>query len=223
MSLPFTVEQFLGVFARYNQAIWPTQVVAYLLGLAAVGLALRRQPYSDRAITAILALFWLFVGVVYHATFFRAINPIAVVFGALFVVQALVLVWSGLLHDRLAFAPDHGPRSLGGTVVVLYALVIYPLLGLAFGHVYPQAPVFGVAPCPMTIFTFGLLMWTDARMPKWVLIVPLLWSALGLSAATTLGVVEDLGLIAAALTAAGFLLTRRTEEHPLGHAGGLAA
>jgi Family of unknown function (DUF6064) len=45
----------------------------------------------------------------------------------------------------------------------------------------------------MVIFTFGLLLWTDARMPKWVLVVPLLWSVLGLSAATTLGMVEDLG------------------------------
>jgi hypothetical protein len=57
MSLPFTVEQFLGVFSRYNEAIWPAQLVAYALGLAAVGLALWRQPYSDRTIAAILALF----------------------------------------------------------------------------------------------------------------------------------------------------------------------
>lgn len=223
MSLPFTVGQFMDVFARYNEAIWPAQVVAYLLGLLAVGLALWRQPYSDRTIAGVLALFWLFVGLLYHATFFRAINPIAALFGALFVVEALALVWAGLLHDRLVFAPDGGWRSMAGGFFVLYALVIYPLLGLAFGHVYPAAPVFGVAPCPMAIFTFGLLMWTDARMPKWVLAVPLLWAALGLSAALSLGVVEDLGLLAAGVTAAGALLTRRTEDQPIGHAGGVAA
>jgi hypothetical protein len=97
----------------------------------------------------------VFVGLLYHATFFRAINPIALVFGALFVAQAIVLIWSGVLHDRLAFAPDNGARSLAGAVMVLYALLIYPLLGLAFGHVYPASPVFGVAPCPMVIFTFA--------------------------------------------------------------------
>src|SRR5579884_781307 len=203
MALPFTVEQFLGVFARYNEAIWPAQVVAYVLGLAAVSLALRRQPYSDRAITGVLALFWVFVGAVYQATFFAAINPIAVAFGVLFLIEALVLGWAGVLHDWLAFTPDRSPRSLAGGFFVLYALLIYPLLGLAFGHVYPEAPVFGVAPCPMVIFTFGMLMWTDARMPKWVLVVPLLWAVLGLSAATTLGMREDLGLIAAAAAAAG--------------------
>lgn len=36
MTPPFRVEQFLGVFAAYNMAIWPAQIVAYELGLIAV-------------------------------------------------------------------------------------------------------------------------------------------------------------------------------------------
>ena len=39
--LPFTTEEFLDVFGRYNQAILPMQTVAYGLGFAAVLLALR--------------------------------------------------------------------------------------------------------------------------------------------------------------------------------------
>ena len=30
--LPFTPEQFLAVFVNYNNAIWPIQIAAYLLG-----------------------------------------------------------------------------------------------------------------------------------------------------------------------------------------------
>ena len=30
--LPFTAEQFLAVFVNYNNAIWPSQIAAYLLG-----------------------------------------------------------------------------------------------------------------------------------------------------------------------------------------------
>ncbi len=33
MQLPFTVEQFFGVFQAYNSAVWPAQV--FLLALAA--------------------------------------------------------------------------------------------------------------------------------------------------------------------------------------------
>ncbi len=30
MRLPFTPEQFFGVFAKYNEAVWPAQVAIYI-------------------------------------------------------------------------------------------------------------------------------------------------------------------------------------------------
>jgi hypothetical protein len=77
--------------------------------------------------------------------------------------------------------------------------VAYPLLGYAAGHRYPATPTFGL-PCPTTIFTLGLLLWADRPMPRWLLAVPIAWSALGASAALQLGVPEDLGLVAAGVT-----------------------
>jgi hypothetical protein len=211
MALPFTVEQFLGVFVRYNEAIWPAQLVAYLLGAAAVALAFRPTTWSHRAISAILGLFWLFAGAVYHLTFFRAINPIAAVFGAAFVVQGLLLLWVGAVRGRLVFAPGRTVATAIGALFVLYAMVLYPAIGMALGHGYPSAPVFGVAPCPLTIFTLGLLLWADAdgRLPKGLLVVPVLWSLLGVSAALQLGIREDLGLLVASVTTVVVLLGRR--------------
>jgi hypothetical protein len=223
MALPFTIEEFLGVFARYNEAIWPAQVVAYVLGLAVVAAAFRQHFYSDRAISAVLAALWLFTGALYHLTFFRTINPAATIFGALFVAQAFVFVWTGLVRGTLTFSPVRGGRSIVGGVFVLYAMVLYPLLGLAFGHAYPASPTFGVTPCPLTIFTFGVLLWTGPRTPRWVLAIPLLWAALGLSAAVSLGIREDLGLVIAGLTTAVLLLGRRTEGQPIAHPRGVSA
>jgi len=34
--IPFTVDQFLNVFERYNIAVWPAQLILYLLGLCAI-------------------------------------------------------------------------------------------------------------------------------------------------------------------------------------------
>ena len=39
--LPFTFEQFMTVFANYNNAVWPTQALAYLLGAVALALSFR--------------------------------------------------------------------------------------------------------------------------------------------------------------------------------------
>ena len=38
--LPFATEQFFALFASYNAAIWPAQLVAYALGIVALVFAL---------------------------------------------------------------------------------------------------------------------------------------------------------------------------------------
>lgn len=58
-------------------------------------------------------------------------------------------------------------------------------------------PVFGVTPCPTTIFTFGLLLWTASRVPLYIIVIPFIWSLIGVSAAINLGIIEDYGLVVA--------------------------
>jgi len=41
MNLPFTPEQFFAVFARYNEAIWPMQVVLNAAALVCIVLLFR--------------------------------------------------------------------------------------------------------------------------------------------------------------------------------------
>jgi hypothetical protein len=60
----------------------------------------------------------------------------------------------------------------------------------------------------VTIFTFGLLLWTERPVPRMLLVIPLLWSLLGVSAAIALDVGEDLGLVVAGLLATALLLWR---------------
>jgi hypothetical protein len=214
MSLPFTVEQFLEVFERYNLAIWPLHIVAYTLGLLAVGLAWRPSAAGHRLIGAILACFWLWMGIVYHLLFFRQINPAAIGFGALFVVQGILFLWVGVLRPGLTFAPRANGLGLIGGLFVAYAMVIYPMIGAVLGHGYPQSPSFGVAPCPTTIFTLGMLLWTGTRVPKGLLVIPLLWSLIGVSAALALGIREDLGLLMAGLVGTALLVWRDRRPTP---------
>lgn len=42
--LPFTHEEFLGVFAAYNMAVAPMQIVAYLLAAFMLALLLTGKP-----------------------------------------------------------------------------------------------------------------------------------------------------------------------------------
>jgi hypothetical protein len=72
--LPFTVDQFLSVFGAYNTAIWPAQIVAYLLGAAAVWAVLTKRLWAGRAVAAILGFLWVWNGLAYHLAFFAPIN-----------------------------------------------------------------------------------------------------------------------------------------------------
>jgi hypothetical protein len=207
MHVPFTTEQFFEVFRRYNEAVWPAQFGLYALALIAVALAARGSPRTDRIVAGILALLWLWMGVVYHLMFFRAINPAAVLFGALFVAQAGLFAWNGVFQTRLAFRPQRDWTGLIGGLFLLYGLVAYPVLGYLLGHRYPSSPTFGL-PCPTTIFTFGLLFWAARPIPRAILIIPILWSALGVQAAIQLGVREDLGLFVAGAAALVLLFQR---------------
>ncbi|WP_338834330.1 DUF6064 family protein [Bradyrhizobium septentrionale] len=189
--LPFTPEQFLGVFVNYNQAIWPIQITAYVLGALSIALLFRRTRAVDRVITGVLAAMWLWTGVAYHALSFSAINNAAYIFAALFVVQGCCLVYAGVYRDQIRFGLRPILATGVGISLVAYAAVAYPLIGLATGHRYPEMPMFGVTPCPVTIFTFGMLLLTVRPVPNWLLVIPFVWSLIGGSAAVLLNVPQD--------------------------------
>jgi hypothetical protein len=189
--LPFTPEQFLAVFVNYNHAIWPAQIAAYLAGGLAVALLRPITPGSDRAITGILAAMWLWTGGFYHGVWFAAINKAAYLFAALFVAQGCYLLHAGVYRHRLRFGLRRGPAVWAGAAFAAYAAIAYPLIGIATGHHYPAMPMFGVTPCPVTIFTFGLLLLTTGPVPRGLLVIPFIWSLIGGSAAILLDVPQD--------------------------------
>src|SRR5215218_8266080 len=194
--LPFTPEQFTAVFASYNGAIWPMQFFAYVLGALAFGLAFRGGPSSDRIIAVILAVMWAFTGIGYHLTFFAAINKAAYGFGALFLVEAVALTYAGAYRTRLEFGFRGDPAAWVGVLFVGYAAALYPLIGISTGHHYPELPMFGVTPCPVTIFTLGMLLLTTNSPSGYLLPIPLLWSLIGGSAAILLQIPQDWLLLA---------------------------
>ena len=193
--LPFTADQFFSVFAAYNHAIWPAQIIAYLVGAVALWAIFRGRSWTGRVVASILGIFWVWNGLVYHLASFSAINPAAYGFAAMLVLQGLLFICHGTIADRLAFKREFDWRSAIGLALIVYAVLIYGVLGYILGHAWPNAPVFGVAPCPTTIFTFGVLMLAAGPLPIWLVTIPVFWAVIGATAAVLLGVPEDLGLL----------------------------
>jgi len=208
MKIPFTVEQFFNIFERYNVAIWPAQIIAYVLGIITLGLALVENRLSSRIISGILAVFWSWMGFFYHIVQFSVINPAGWIFGLFYILQGFLFCLIGTILGRMAFRFTLKPLPIIGGCFILYAMVVYPLLGIRFGHLYPRVPVFGVAPCPTTIFTSGLLLWAIKSVPPYLLVIPLLWSIVGMSAAVNLRVTQDYGLVVAGVLGTALILNQ---------------
>ncbi|CAN7767178.1 DUF6064 family protein [Variovorax sp. LjRoot290] len=189
--LPFTRDQFFTLFGAYNEAVWPVQVLSYVLGGAMVVLVVRPSRAGGRVIGLALALMWVWTGIAYHGLFFSSINKAALLFGVLFVVQGGLLFYAAVWKGRMAFGVGRGSGAWLGWAFVVYAAAIYPLLGMWMGHRYPEMPMFGISPCPVTIFTLGLLLLTTTPVSRWLFVIPILWSLVGGSAAILLGVAQD--------------------------------
>lgn len=208
LDLPFTSGQFLEVFKEYNQAIWPAQFTTYVLGLLALLLLIPHNRITDKTINIILASFWLWMGAVYHLLFFSSINPAAYLFSGLFIIQGILFFYAGAVHYKIRYQILNNGYSLIGAVLIFYAMILYPLFAYWLGHGWPVAPIFGIAPCPTAIFTFGLLLFTQKDIPGWLLIIPAFWSLVGFTAVLKLGMLEDTGLLVAGLIGTGMLLYR---------------
>lgn len=198
--VPFTREVFLSLFEQYNAAIWPAQPIAYGLGLLVLLSALKPYKGSGRLIAAVLAAAWIWNGVAYHMLHFATLVWAAWAFGFLFVVQGLMFLGTGVLRGGLAFRFQRDICGWTGLVLALFAMAGYPLTGALTGQDWPRMPVFGVAPCPTAIFTLGMLLMAEPRVPLHLLVIPVLWSVVGGAAAWQLDIPQDLALpVAAAL------------------------
>lgn len=220
MTLPFTYEEFINVFKNYNLAIFPAQIIAYVLGIISLLIFLFKRT-QGRIINIILGFFWIFTGIFYHLLYFSEVNKAAFLFGALFLFQAGIFFYQAF-KNRVQYRLDFSnfPVKQGFAIVFfLYSLIIYPVLNQIFGHFYPYSPSFGLTPCPMVIFTFGFLLLSENKSFPGLWIIPSLWAFIGFFAAIQLKMFEDYGLVIAALIAAFFLFgknnrsKRKTKNH----------
>lgn len=207
-ELPFTIDQFLQVFEAYNHAIWPAQLIAYMLGAGVLWFIIKQSQLTERYVNITLGGFWIWMGTVYHIIFFAEINPVAYIFGLIFILQGIAFIALSFARVKFSYAFRKNIYGITGLVFIFYAMIAYPLLGYLLGHTYPQSPIFGVAPCPTTIFTFGILLQAKKKIPVWLIVIPGLWSLVGFSAAYQLTIYEDMGLVVAGILGVSLLLMK---------------
>ena len=151
--------------------------------------------------------FWLWVGVPFNRFYSRPTYSMAIAFVVLYVIEAGLLVVTGVFKQSLSYRPRAEACGVVGALRVPYRMVGYPVIEYLLGRGYPSLLPFGLVPCPLTVFALGLFLWTDRRLPWYVLVIPFLYSLSGVLP-VSLCIVEDLGLVAGGLVAACMILYR---------------
>ena len=208
MILPFTADQFLSLFAEYNEAVWPMQFVANAAGAAAVASIVWRRRELMTPVTFTAAL-WFWSAFVYFATVFAPLSAAGYVFTALFAVEGLLLLRCAL--DTWVIERPGGHELALGALLLTYALVLYPIIGALAGQRYPATSTFGL-PCPTTIFTFGMVCVFARSLPLHVLFIPIVWSFLATWAAAEVHVPQDFALPFAAIIATSTWIAARVRH-----------
>lgn len=209
MQLPFTRAQFFDLFVAYNETLWPAVVVLWIASAVVVAWRLRVLRQHDRWVSALLVVHWAWSALAYHAAFFTRINPAAWLFAVLFLGQAVLFLRVGVVERRLSFAPWANAWAPLGWGLIAYSLG-YPFINAIDHRSLLAIPTFGL-PCPTTIFTVGVLILATPQC--WRLsVIPVIWAAIGGSAAFLLGVYADVALPIAGIALAIFSVRRATPE-----------
>jgi hypothetical protein len=206
MKMLITGEQLLDAFAAYNQQIWPMHIMAYVLGAIAVFLAFKKSLWASRVVFGVLAFFWLWVALLFWLPSAGQGFTIGYAFLVLFLIQGVLFLIQAIKPGK-TFGTHNKFQTIAGVTLIFYVMVGYPLIGSLVGHNYPQAAFIGLFPCPLTLFTFGLLLLTSSVVPIILLVIPAFW---GFSSVMwiSIGIWEDIGLLFGGLVSIVLILWR---------------
>ncbi len=211
MKIPFTTEQFFNIIEKYNSTLFPFQIVILLLGIVCLLIFHTKSAARNQLIGSYLGILWIWIGIAYHLVFFTVINKAAFLFGGIFILQGLLILHSTLIKNRLSFTFASQTGDYFGYFFILYGLIIYPVVSYFAEGSLARTIIVGL-PCPSTILTFGFFILTSNKFPKYLLIIPSVWAIVGLSAAINIGVIQDVMILIAAVTADILLIRRNSHQ-----------
>ena len=213
--LSYTAEVLQSLVDYYNLALWPGQLLAVALTLMALLLVAFPRRWGGRAIAVVLAAGWLWVGWVYYIERLGRIDFSAPLYGAAFLLQGLLLLWTGALRGALSWTVR---LDLYGSVALLLLLIAVFLLPASVwfkDEGWTQLRLVGLMPLPTVLFTIGmLLLLTAGKTPLHLTLIPLLWSLAASATAWTLAQTAETALAALCVLASVLLIWRGRVARP---------
>ncbi len=132
--LLFSEQSYLRQFELYNNWLSPTQWLVYLYGILFIFSLLNPERYFTRALFLANVPFWLICSYGFLWQFYASINWMAEYFIVLFIIQAMLILWAGLMKYPSAKLEPHSSFFKLGLLLWVVTLVAQPVTEFLIGR-----------------------------------------------------------------------------------------
>ena len=168
-------ENWWNTSGAYNNAIFPMQIIAMVTGITLTYFSLAKpNTKTNSLMKTYLAFTFAWNGVVFFLLFGKEL-PGTLLGAPLFIVTAVLFVLD-IFKKKTEFKLPNARWHKYLTILWILCAFLYPLIGLPLGHYYPRTCIFGVFPCPTTVFALALLAAAIPKVDKKAYILLLIWA-----------------------------------------------
>ena len=168
-------ENWWDTSGAYNNAIFPTQIIIMVIGIALTCfLFAKPNTKTSKLMKAYLAFTFAWSGIVFFLIFGKEL-PGTFLGAPLFIITAILFA-GDIFAKKTEFKLPNARWHKYLTIFWILCAFIYPLIGLPLGHYYPKTCMFGVFPCPTTVFALALLAAATPKVDKTAYILLLIWA-----------------------------------------------
>jgi hypothetical protein len=172
-----TTEKFWNQIGLYNEATLPVQIVMMTVAVVLTYFVFAKaSPKVNTLMKSFLSFAFAWNGIVFFLIFAWSIA--SAFFSVLFIIVAILFALD-IFKRKIEFRLPVTKWQRYLTVFLILLVFLYPVIGMALGHSYPQTCM-PMAPCPLTIFAIALVAAAIPKVDKKVYAFLLPWAILSL-------------------------------------------
>jgi hypothetical protein len=171
--VPYTKEVVDSIIYEYQEFFYPLQFTFIFLAFLMLYFIWKNQ--SHKIIVSILAFFWIWIGAIYEIKYYFSINWFGLYIGYFFILQALLLLWFGMIKKELIFV-----KNKISLIIVSFLTFFYPIVQIFAGTHHYEISIIGMLPNITVAFTLIILFMNTQKNIKTLFIIPIVWSVFSL-------------------------------------------
>ena len=169
----FSDKVYYRLFELYNLAIWPMHLLAVSFAFLIFYMLWKRPLWAGRGMGVILVVSWTWVAWAFLYQRFYQIHVVANGYALGFLLQAVLLAWSGVVKNRFVLLEQNRGRIHIGLCLLVLMFILYPFIAVIAGRSWLEFEMFALAPDPTVLVTLSLL-WVS-RASRLLYIIPIIW------------------------------------------------